>query len=283
MSNTIRPYQSGQSFYSSENDRSADIRRDNDTIKVPRISLYDIDYSIFYHINENWKPNVLENSIRIPVPVMFANGEKWSQIRQYGFLRDKDRKILTPLITLRRLDVNADERIILPTVQIGALPGQSTYRVVPFKSTSMQYDRTSGQYLTKTSTEFHMLDFPTYVRVNYEMIIWTDLQEQMNTLVQGLAPMNGHIWGDVYQFRTVVSNISHDNVNVPGENRLIKTTANLQVDGYLRQEYEYQQSTIQKAYSLKRIEFLNESTDNIFTNEISPSANANGPISKPRL
>lgn len=281
--NTLRPYQSGYSYYTSESDRSGDLRRDNDTVKVPSITLYTIDHSIFHHLNENWKPNVLENNGRIPVPVMFANGEKWSQIRQFGFLRDKDRKVQAPLITLRRLDVTSDDRFQLPINQSGQLPGQDTYKVVPYKTTSMQYDRTAGQYLSKTSQEYYMVVFPTYVRVNYEMIVWTDLQEQMNTLVQGLVPMSGHIWGDVYQFRTQITSITHDNVNVPGENRLIKTTCNLQVDGYLRQEFEYQQSNIQKAHSLKRVEFLNETTDNIFTNEISPSTEVNGPIKLARL
>ena len=281
--NTLRPYQSGYSYYTSESDRSGDLRRDNDTVKVPSITLYTIDHSIFHHLNENWKPNVLENNARIPVPVMFANGEKWSQIRQFGFLRDKDRKVQAPLITLRRLDVTNDDRFQLPINQSGQLPGQDTYKVVPYKTTSMQYDRTAGQYLSKTSQEYYMVVFPTYVRVNYEMIVWTDLQEQMNTLVQGLVPMSGHIWGDVYQFRTQITSLTHDNVNVPGENRLIKTTCNLQVDGYLRQEFEYQQSNIQKAHSLKRVEFLNETTDNIFTNEISPSTEVNGPIKLARL
>lgn len=278
MSNSIRPYQTGKSYYSSEGNRALDTRRDKDTVKVPVIGLFDIDYSVYYHLNDNWKPKVKANSNIIQVPVMFANGEKWSQIRQFGFLRDKDRKIQTPLITIRRVDMSSDDRIQLPVTQAGTYQFQSTYRIIPYTSLGMQYDRIAGQNQTKNSYEFYVLDFPNYVRVTYELIIWTDLQEQMNTLVQGLVPMSGHMWGDYYQFRTVMSTPSFDNVNIPGENRLIKTTVTLTVDGFLRNEYEYNLQTIQKATSVKRVDFLSEGDASVLqTNqiEVRPDPNNN--------
>lgn len=264
--NSIRSYEVGQSYYSSEGNLANDMRRDNDTVKVPKITLYDVDYSIFYHLSENFKPQLIENSNRIQVPVMFANGEKWSQIRQHGYLRDNNRKILAPLITIRRLDIVPDDRIQLPTTQLGRYNFQSTYRMIPMKSNSMQYDRVAGQYVSKDLYEFYMVDFPNYVRINYELLIWTDLQEQMNILTQGIFAMNGHMWGDYHAFRSVLSSVSHESVNIPGEDRVVKTTINLQVDAFLRDEYEYQQSTIQKSYSIKRVEFLNETDDEILFN-----------------
>ncbi len=264
--NSIRPYEVGQSYYSSEGNLANDMRRDNDTVKVPKITLYDVDYSIFYHLSENFKPQLIENSNRIQVPVMFANGEKWSQIRQHGYLRDNNRKILAPLITIRRLDIVSDDRIQLPINQLGRYNFQSTYRMIPMKTNSMQYDRVAGQYVSKDLYEFYMVDFPNYVRINYELLIWTDLQEQMNILTQGIFAMNGHMWGDYHTFRSTLSSVSHESINIPGEDRVVKTTINLQVDAFLREEYEYQQSTIQKSYSVKRVEFLNETDDEILFN-----------------
>jgi hypothetical protein len=193
---------------------------------------------------------------------MFTNGEKWSQIRQHGFIRDNNKKILAPLIILRRNDVTPDDRINVFT-------GQTTFAgnsliMVPYKTNGMQYDRTAGQYLTKDSVEYYLVAAPSYVRITYDMIIWTDLQEQMNTIVQSIIPADNHMWGDYYTFRTAIQSISHENVNVPGEDRLVKTTINLQVDGYLRNEFDYQESNIQKSYSIKRVDFLNETTDEIF-------------------
>ena len=258
MNPEIRPYQQGVS--EGRIDRSQQTRRDNDDVVVPNIGLYDIDYAIFYHLTEKTGLFVISNSTKIAVPVMFGNGEKWSQIRQYGFLRDDNKKILTPIIILRRVDVTPDDRISLAA---GQLWGGNSMTFVPMKTTGMQYDRTAGQYLTKDSYEYYLLTVPEYVRVNYEMVIWTDLQEQMNQLVQMILPTSNHMWGDYYTFRTQVQSVTHDNVNAPGEDRLIKTTISLLVDGYLRNEFVYNESSIQKSYSVKRINFIAETDEEI--------------------
>lgn len=262
------PYQDGRTVNSTTRESSMDRR--NDTVKVPKVGLFDIDFGIFYNLKEVWKPTVIENDVNIPVPVMFANGEKWAQIRANGFLRDQGKKVQSPLIILKRNDVQEDTRIAMPPGQTWG--GNSTFhpktRVIPYKTTGMQFDKTAGQYLSKDSYEFYLIDIPDYVRLTYDLIIWTDLQEQMNVLIQGLIPMSNHMWGDYWKFRTVITSTTHDNVNVPGEDRLIKTTMQLQVDGYLRNDYEYQQSKIQKAFSIKRVKFLEEGTDQILFDQI---------------
>lgn len=240
------------------------MRRDNDTVKVSKITLYDVDYALYYHLSENIKPRIDENGSSIPVPVMFTNGEKWSQIRQYGFLRDNNKKVLAPIIAIRRTGVSQDDR--LPIVDTNLFTPK--FKVIPYKTMGMKYDRKAGQYLTNDSQEFYVTDVPIYVRIAYELILWTDLQEQMNNLVQPILGVSDHVWGDYYKFRVNVQDITHDNVNVPGEDRLVKSTMTLQVDGYLRNEYDYQQSTIQKAYSIKKVRFLEESTEQIFQDQL---------------
>lgn len=262
------PYQDGRTVNSTTRESSMDRR--NDTVKVPKIGLYDIDFGIFYNLQNVWKPTVIENDVNIPVPVMFANGEKWAQIRANGFLRDQGKKVQSPLIIIKRNDVQDDTRLAMSPGQTWG--GNSTFypktRVVPYKTTGMQFDKVAGQYLSKESFEFYLIDIPNYVRLTYDLIIWTDLQEQMNVLVQRLIPMNGHMWGDYWKFRTVITSTTHDNVNVPGEDRLIKTTMSLQVDGYLRNEYEYSNNKIQKAFSIKKVKFLQEGTDQILFDQI---------------
>lgn len=269
MKPTTLPYQDGLGAVSYTRETST--RRDNDIIKVPKVTLYDIDYSIFYFLSSVWKPTVIENDSSIPVPVMFASGEKWAQIRANGYMRDNDRKLQSPAIVIRRTDVSADERISLAPGQTWG--GNTTMypktKIIPYRSTGMQYDKVAGQFLTKESFEFYLIDVPDYVRVNYQLILWADLQEQMNVLVQGLIPLSGHMWGDYWKFRSVIQSIGHETVNVPGEDRLVKTTMTLQVDGYLRNEYEYNQSKAQKAFSIKKVKFLEEGTDRILFDEVS--------------
>lgn len=251
----IRPYQEGN--YQYPTDRSAVIRRDNDTIVIPEITLFDIDYAIYYHLTQNVKVQVEDNGNQIQVPVIFANGEKWSQIRQHGYLRGADKKVLAPIITLRRTDVVKDDRLGM----YNSNASNSVYRLHPYRNFGMQYDRTAGQYLKKDSVEYFLVSFPDYVRVSYEVIVWTDLQEQMNPIVQSFITVNDDVWGDVNMFRTNVSGITPDTVNVPGEDRLVKTTLTLQVDGYLRPKFQYQEAKIQKQYSIKTVRFLQEGTE----------------------
>lgn len=263
MNPTTFPYQEGSA--ATFGNRADQMRRDDDVVKISKVTLFDIDYAIFYHITENVNPKILENGTSIPVPVMFANGEKWSQIRQYGFLRDSSKKVLAPVIVLRRTNTVTDDRFPRINTNLGGVPKT---RVIPYKTTGMQYDKTSGQYVSKDSYEFYIQDSPNYVRITYDMILWCDLQEQMNALVQPFISISDHVWGDYHKFRTKVMDITHDNVNVPGEDRLIKTTISLQVDGFLRSEYDYHKSKIQKAYSLKKVRFLEEGSDQIvFGNE----------------
>ena len=262
------PYDQGQS--SGWVNRANEMNRSEDTVKVPKITLYDIDFGVFAHLSQNFRPKVNDNGNSIDVPIMYANGEKWSQIRAHGYARDANKKVLAPLMVIRRVDVSEDTRISMaPGQQWNAATAWfPKMKMVPHRTTNMQYDRIAGQYLSKNSFEYYLIDVPDYVRVNYELIIWTDLQEQMNPLVHGILAMNNHMWGDYWKFRTTIQSTTHDNVNVPGEDRLVKTTMSLQVDGYLRNEFEYHQSKIQKAYSLKRVDFMNETTDEILFNQI---------------
>lgn len=247
------------------------MRRDNDVIKNPSISLFDHDFAIFYHLKEVWKPMIIENDVSIPVPVMFGNGEKWAQVRAHGYLRDKSRKVQSPLIIIKRNDVSNDDRIAMHPGQVS---GINSVKLIPHKTTGMQFDKVAGQYATKESIEYYLTQIPTYVRLTYDLIIWTDLQEQMNVLIQGLFGMDNHMWGDYWKFRTTIQSSTHDNVNIPGEDRIIKTTVNLQVDGYLLNEFDYQESNLQKTFSIKKVKFLQEGTEEIIFNEF-PDPNPN--------
>lgn len=275
MNPIVRPYEQGR--ISPPINRADQVKRDADTVKVPKITIFDIDYAIYYHISENIQPRIRENGVSVPVPVYFANGEKWAQIRAQGFMRDTNKKVLAPAIVIRRTSIANDDR--LPIVDLNIWNPQTFHprlRMVPQRTMGMQWDRLSGQYVSKESLEYYLVDMPDYVRVNYEVIFWTDLIEQMNDLIHPIIGISDHVWGDFYKFRTNVQDTTHDNVNIPGEDRLIKSTMTLQVDGYLRAEYEYHQSKIQKQYSIKRVKFLSEGTEQVIQDDLSDlSANNN--------
>lgn len=261
MNPQIRPYQQGST--ESPISRAGEMRRDNDLVKVPKITLYDIDYSVFFQLSQVMNIQLNDNGNMIPVPVMFANGEKWAQIRQHGYMRDIDKKAMAPVMVLRRTSVAQDERI----AKLDLNHYEPNIKLFPYRTFNMQYDRVAGQLQAKESYEYFSVSIPDYVRVSYELIIWTDLTEQMNEVIQSISIMDGHVWGDFYKFRTTVQDITHNTINAPGDDRLVKSTITLQTDGYLRQDFEYHQSNLQKQFSLKRVHFMTEESDNSYFSE----------------
>jgi len=256
--NPIPPYEEG--YQTGDINRAYQMRRDNDTVKTPKVSLYDIDYAILYHLSENLKLKVQEEDRTIDVPVLYADGEKWAQIRSRGFLRDSKDKVLVPMIAVRRTGVTPDDRI--PTLDLNNRATQRKF--FPYKTMNMQYDRISGQVTRKPSYEFYLVDIPYYVRVTYDLVILTNMIEQMNDIVQGIMTVSDHVWGDFYTFRTSVENATMANTNNSGEDRVVSTTISLQVDGYLLDEFKYQESEIQKAFTIKKVRFENEREEHDF-------------------
>jgi hypothetical protein len=69
--------------------RHTQIRRDQDNVKPPNITLYDIDFAIKSFFENVIKPKVVENDSLIDVPILYMNSEKWSNVQKEGYMRDK--------------------------------------------------------------------------------------------------------------------------------------------------------------------------------------------------
>ena len=80
----------------------------------------------------------------------------------------------------------------------------------------------------------------------------------MNSIVQDIIPTSNFSWGDSFKFKTRVGDINFDTINPTTTERLVKATTTLTVDARLQSEFELRKSTIQKAYTTKRIVFRTE-------------------------
>ena len=81
-----------------------DINSKNDSKANPsfHLGLQAIDEAIFYYFENVIKPTVLSNGDLIDVPVIYGSGERWKLAQKDGFYRDKNQKIQTPLVMLKR-------------------------------------------------------------------------------------------------------------------------------------------------------------------------------------
>ena len=69
-----------------------------DDVKNVSVGIMDMDSAIMYYFNEVIKPNVEINDEKVKVPCIYASPERWNQVTKQGFLRDKKRQIIVPLI-----------------------------------------------------------------------------------------------------------------------------------------------------------------------------------------
>ena len=79
-------------------------RKDED-IKNAEVTLMDIDSAIMFYFDDVIKPSVEDNGENIKVPIMYASPERWKAIQRDGFMRDKKRQTITPVIAYRRTSI----------------------------------------------------------------------------------------------------------------------------------------------------------------------------------
>jgi len=238
----------------SERNRALDVRRDNDNVVIPSITLYDIDFAILYHLKEVIQPQVVENGNIITVPIKFADGELWAQIQRDGYLRDSNRNLILPLISIRRVSMQEDDRF--PNLNVNATNEANSMIVIPVIQKNNIHDLPRKNNMV--SYELYVSQIPQRVRINYEIIIWAETITHLNTITETIIPNSSLPWGDSFKFVTKIEDYSFDVTNNTGEERAAKCTINLLVDGQLQNEFNYKESALQKSYSIKRVVFKNE-------------------------
>ena len=258
-------------------ERSSQTRRDDDIIRSNQRTLYDVDYAIKWYVENEIQPQVRVDQTLIPVPVIFANGEKWDNVQKLGYLRDEKGMLQSPLIILKRnsvqerdshkkLDVNwpnSDNQII------------HRQRYNPRNSYEDELFPIPNQQLA-LSQEIFVIDIPRYVTIEYDMMIWCDFTTQMNDVIDQIFPYSRFAWGNEgNKYSTAIGSISIETVNTTGEDRLVRATIPLTVMGTLLSAHTTKLDTVRKMYSVKKVTFDNVvdiGNLNIFSTTIVPQA-----------
>lgn len=240
--------------------RAYERRRDDDTFKTPAINIYDIDYAIMYWLQNRLDLNVVDNESMVKVPVIYGSGEKWAQVQSNGFLRDDSGKLMVPLCVLHRTSIRANDNISQLDVEFDPSTRLNSNRliIVPNRNSAAKHDHFSKVYNAKPEKEYYLMAIPSFVLVDYEVILWTDYVEQMNSLVQEIEPTDGYAWGDTWKFVTRINGYDFEVVTGDNDDRMVKCTITLTTNGILLNEFELRTSQIEKAYTLKRVNFNNE-------------------------
>ena len=240
--------------------------RSGENIKNPEVTLIDIDSSILFYFDKVIQPSVEDNGENVKVPIMYASPERWNAIKKQGFMRDKKRQVITPVVVYRRTSVTKDEAV--PQDKLDANNPNMFYTFQKKFSQENKYDKFSQQIGLLPQREYYNVMMPDYVSISYDFVIWTSYIEQMNSIVEKIVYSDGAYWGDPEKMR-FRSNIDsfEDATEIGDTERLVRTNFSVTLRGYLLPKGNFDhRSTTQKFLTPKKVIFGTETVDTITKN-----------------
>ena len=240
--------------------------RSGENIKNPEVTLIDIDSSILFYFDKVIQPSVEDNGENVKVPIMYASPERWNSIKKQGFMRDKKRQVITPVVVYRRTSVTKDDAV--PQDKLDANNPHMFYTFQKKFSQENKYDKFSQQIGLLPQREYYNVMMPDYVTISYDFIIWTSYIEQMNSIVEKIVYSDGAYWGDPEKMRFRSSIDSFEDATEIGDTeRLVRTNFSVTLRGYLLPKGNFDhRSTTQKFLTPKKVIFGTETVDSITKN-----------------
>jgi len=241
--------------------------RTADDVGELSVKLIDIDSAILYYFDNVIQPSVEDNGENVKVPIMYASPERWKAIQRDGFMKDKKRQVITPVIAYRRTSIEKDDA--LPQDKLDANNPNMFYTFEKRFTQENRYDNFNIQQGLLPQKEYYNVTFPDYVVLNYDFTVWTTYIEQMNKIVEKVIYSDGAYWGDPekLRFRSKIESFT-DATEVSDVERLVRTTFSVTLRGYLLPDGNYDhRSTTQKFISPKKLTFGTE-TDTIIDKQV---------------
>jgi hypothetical protein len=241
-----------------KDNRSLQISVNGDDTKPFSLGISDIDESIFYYFNEVIKPYVIQNGDRISIPIIYSSQEKWKSYQQDGYYRDDKGKIMLPLIALKRDSI--DKVRSIGNKLDSNYP--NNYQVFEKKYSSKNaYNHFNIINNRIPEKEYYVVVIPDYVTITYSCTIFTYYIEQMNKVIEAINYASDSYWGNPerFKFKTKIDGFTLANELQQSDEKIVKTTFNLVLDGYLIPD------TIQK--NLSALKKFSSKTQIIITSE----------------
>ena len=211
-------------------DRSNQIRRD-DNIQDLYVNLYDVDSVIKYYFDNVIQPAVMEEDIRINVPVVYGSPERWKSIQKTGIYRDSKGKVQYPAIVYKRTNVERRK-------DLGSKVDTKNPLYYGFQkkySNRNRYDRFDILTGRRPQIEFHNVVIPDYVKLTYECIIFAEYLEQLNKIIEDINYAADQYWGkeNTFKFLSKIDSFDIESVANQGEDRISKSTFSLTMNGFV--------------------------------------------------
>ena len=240
----------------------------DDTTKPFTLGFKEIDEAIFYYMENVIKPTVQQNGVVQKVPVIYGSPERWKQIQKDGYYRDKKGKIMMPLITFKRNNIDRNRALSRK------LDANNPNNVQIFTKRYSNKDTYSNFDLLNNRTpleQYYAVVMPDWVNITYDFIISTYYIEQLNKVIEAINYASDSYWGNPerFKFKAVVDSYATPTEIASGGERTVKATFQLKLHGYVVPDTIQKELTALKKFNKKtQIIFSMESVSNI--NDINP-------------
>ena len=242
--------------------RSEKMSRKGDNYKDFTVGLQDIDEAIFYYFENVIRPFVYQNGERREVPIIYGSPERWKSVQKDGYYRDKNGRIMSPIIMFKRNSLTKNRSI---TNKLDANQ--------PHLYTSWQKSWNSKNFYSNfnllnnrdQTKQFIANVVPDYVTLSYSVIVQTYYIEQLNKIIESVEYASDAYWGNPDRFKFMARIDSFNTVNeiAKGEDRSVRSTFDINMYGYIIPDaIQKDLSSIKKYNSKSKVIFSMETTSN---------------------
>ena len=219
-----------------------------DNVKPFSVGIKDIDEAVFYYFENIIQPSVIQNGGRLNVPVIYGSPEKWKSYQKDGYYRDQNGKIMAPLIMFKRdsleknrtignkLDANNPNNYSVSTKKYDPRNSYDNFKVLNNRIPEKQ---------------FYATVIPDYITITYSCVAFTYYVEQLNKIVEAMEYASDAYWGNPqrYQFKAMIDSFGFQTELVNNDERIVKSTFNIKLNGYIVPEILQKDINSLKKYS----------------------------------
>jgi hypothetical protein len=243
--------------------RSEKMSFKGDTTKPFTVGLQDIDESIMYYFQNVIRPTVIQNGVRIAVPVIYGAPERWKSVQKDGYYKDVNGAIMSPLIMFKRDNIEKNRSLT------NKLDANSPHLYTSWaKLYNSKNDYSNFSVLTNhiPVQQFIVNVVPDYVTLTYSCTIQTYYMEQLNKIIEAINYASDSYWGDPerFKFKASIDSYSTTVEITANTNRVVKGTFTMKLSGYIIPDTIQKEITsIKKFNSKSQVIIVAESTNNI--------------------
>jgi hypothetical protein len=203
-----------------------------DNIKPFTIGLQDIDEAVFYYFENIIQPTVIQNGNKVVVPVSYASQERWAAVQSDGYYRDKNGKLMYPIILVQRTGFEKNRTLA------NKLDGNNVNNFAVSKgryNSQNQYTPFDTLNNFLPSEKFYLTPVPDYINITYNCVVFTNYIQENNKIVEAIEFASDSYWGnkDRFQFRTYIDRFDSTAEYAVNEERIAKTTMSITLYGYI--------------------------------------------------